>query len=121
MRSCASRLCRRTRSPPFLRSSGESGAFLDREAGVEHGLLVELVADEVQAERKALTVEATGDAHRRQAGEARGNREYVVQIHRQWIGRLADAERGRGCGWGQDDVALFECAGEIPLDQRADA
>ena len=45
--------------PPFVRARGEAGALLDREAGVEHDLLVELRADQVQAERKSLPVEAT--------------------------------------------------------------
>ena len=64
-------------------------------AGVQHALLVERLADELQAERQALPVEPAGHRHRRQAGEARRHREHVVQIHRQRIGRLlADAERG---------------------------
>ena len=46
----------------FSGRRGEARALLDREAGVEHALLVELVADQVQAERQALPVEPAGDA-----------------------------------------------------------
>ena len=109
----------RTRSPTTTPARVKPAALLDREAGVEHHLLVELVADQVQAERQALPVEPARDAHRRQAGEARRDREHVVQIHRQRVGRLADAERGRGRGRGQDHVALLERLAEILLDQRA--
>jgi hypothetical protein len=35
-------------SPPFLRPRGEPGALLDRKAGVQYRLLVELVPDEVE-------------------------------------------------------------------------
>ena len=93
----------------FSGRCGEAGALLDRQAGVEHALLVELAADEVEAERQALAVEPAGDRHRRQAGEAGRDREHVVQIHGQRVGRLlAEPERGRRRGRGEDQVALLE-------------
>ena len=53
------------------------------------------LADDLQAERQALAVEPAGHRHRRQAGEAGGDREHVVEVHRQRIGDLL-AEREGG-------------------------
>ena len=92
----------------FSARCGEAGAFLDRQAGVEHALLVEFAADQVEAERQALPVEPARHRHRRQAREARRDREHVVQIHRQRVAHLlAQPERRRRRGRGQDQVALL--------------
>ena len=54
---------------------GESGAFLDREAGIEDHLLVKLPADQVKAERKPLPVQRRRYRHGREPSEAGGNGE----------------------------------------------
>jgi hypothetical protein len=80
-------------------TSGNHGQYCCRSAlsgssdksPAEAGFLVERLADDLQAERQALS--RRGPRHRdaRQAGEVRGHREDVVEVHRdRIIGLLAD-------------------------------
>src|SRR5690348_18460123 len=80
--------------PPLLRFGAEPSTLLDREARVEHALLVERLADHLQAERQPVRVEPGRYAHRRQPGEACRDREHVGEVHRQRVVELV-AERGR--------------------------
>src|SRR5439155_13896679 len=75
-------------SPPRLRARGEAGALFEGEGGVQDRLLVQGLADELEAEGEAFGVEAGGDRHRRQAGEAGGDGEDVVQVHGDRVVRL---------------------------------
>src|SRR5690606_27749523 len=93
--------------PPLFRLGREPRPLLDRETGVEHALLVERLADHLQAERQSIGIEARRHAHRREAGKAGGDREHVVQIHRQRIVDLvAEREGGGRRSRGEDHVAL---------------
>ena len=105
--------------PPFLRSCREAGPFLDRKPRVQHHLLVELVADEMQAERQPCSSRPHGTliagSPARLAGTAKTSFKYIASGSVvSPIPNAADGAVGR-----KDQVALIESFGEIPLDQRA--
>ena len=50
----------------------EGGPLLDSEAGVEHALLVEGLADDLQPKREPLRIEPGRDGHGRKAGGTSG-------------------------------------------------
>ena len=68
------------RSPPLIRPRREPGPFLDRQSGVENALLVERLADDLQAERQPGAVEPLrqrlaerrAGPHRNSVGECAG-------------------------------------------------
>ena len=82
--------------------------------------LVERLADDLQAHWQAID-HARRDADAGQTGQARRNREQVIQVHGQRILGLG-AERERDCRAGRPDhgIVLVEDRVEVLLDQRAD-
>src|ERR1700722_13743447 len=78
--------------PPF--SLKISCRLLNDRTEREQRLLVERPADQLQAERQALRVEATRHRNARQAGHVHRHREHVVEIHLDRISKafLADGE-----------------------------
>src|SRR6202035_4747976 len=82
-------------APPRL-GLETSCRLLDHRAEREQRLLRERLADQLQAERQALGVEAARHRNARQAGHVHRHRKYVVEIHLDRIGTapFADAERG---------------------------
>src|SRR5690348_5982811 len=91
--------------PPSLGLGSKRGALLDRQPGVEHALFVEGLAYQLQPEREAIGIEPGGYAHRREPGEASGNGEHVVQIHRdRVVALLAEREGGARGGRGENHV-----------------
>src|SRR3984893_17704858 len=88
------RIARPVLAPPWL-SLKTSGGLLDHRAERKQRLLLERPADQLQAERQALGVEATWYRNARQAGHVHRHREHVVEIHLDRIGAalFADAKR----------------------------
>src|SRR5882672_6480239 len=81
-------------SPPALRRE-PAGGVLDHLAEREQCLLIERAADQLQAKRQALAVEAGRHRNPRQARHVHRHGENVVEIHLDRIGLtlLADPER----------------------------
>src|SRR5438105_12225155 len=81
-------------SPPPLRRE-PAGGVLDHLTEREQRVLVERAADQLQAKRQALAVEAGRHRNPRQPRHVHRHGEYVVEIHLDRIGLalLADAER----------------------------
>src|ERR1700722_7989848 len=70
--------------PPF--SLKISCRLLEERTEREQRLLLERPADQLQAERQALRVEATRHRNARQAGHVHRHRKHVVEIHLDRIG-----------------------------------
>src|SRR5580700_11566048 len=81
-------------TPPRLRLE-TSGGLLDHRAQRKQRFLLERPADQLQAERQALRVEAARHRNARQSGHVHRHGEHVVEIHLDRIGAafLADTER----------------------------
>ena len=72
-------------------------------------------------DREAVAVETDGQAHRRNTGQVRGDREHVGQVHRERIvGSLPDAERRGRRRRRHQDVEAGERLLVVADDQRAD-
>src|SRR5436189_6194278 len=107
-------------SPPALRRES-AGGVLDHLAKRKQRLLVEWTADQLQAERQALAVEAGRHRNPRQPGHVHRHGENVIEIHLDRIGLslLADPERRRRRRRRQHRVdALREAVLEILFDER---
>src|SRR5262245_40239491 len=108
-------------SPPPFRREPPCRLFDDMSER-EQCLLVEGAADELEPEREALRGQTPRDGKSGQPRHVHRHREYVVEIHLDRVGSplLADAERGRGRGGGENRIDTSREDGlEIALDQRA--
>src|SRR5882672_4687145 len=102
------------------RPRGERRRLLQRRRGPQHRLLIESAADDLQAQRQAVLVEAGRHRDAGQAGHRGGNGEHVVEVHGYRIVHLlAGGERRRGRGRRQQNVAFLEGLLEVARDQRA--
>ncbi len=83
--------------------------------------LAEIIPLHLQPDGQAAPVEATGNRHRRRAGQVAGDGEDVVQVHlHRIVGLGADLECRRRRRRAHDDVALFIGALEVVGDQPPD-
>jgi hypothetical protein len=66
---------------PPLRRRELAGGLFDDVGGLEQGFFFKRLADELQAERQALRVEAGGDGDAGETGHVDRHREDVVEVH----------------------------------------
>ena len=87
-KECGEGAIHRASSPPLVRAGREPGAFLDGEAGIQHALLVECLADDLKTQRQALCVKSARNRHGGKPRQRGRHGEDVVEIHRHRIVRL---------------------------------
>src|SRR5262245_27828401 len=87
-------------------------------SGIEEPRLIEMIGDELEADRQSGARSATWNADRGHPREIDRHRVDIAQIHGQRIVRLlADLEWRGGRGRRGNDVALLEGLGEV-IDQH---
>ncbi len=98
--------------------AGSSRRLLDDGAERKQRFFLERPADQLQAERQALRIEAARHRNARQPGHVHRHREHVVEIHLDRIGAalFADGERRRRRRRRQDGI---DAVGEAALRNRA--
>src|SRR5512143_2451523 len=92
--------------------------LLETVRDLEDPRLGEVVALELQADREPAAVEPAGNRQRRCAGQVRGDREDVVQVHLdRVVGLRAELERRRGRRRAHDHVAARPRVAEALRDE----
>src|SRR3546814_11993553 len=68
--------------PPLVRPRRKACAFFNRKARVQHGLLVQRLADDLETQRKSLRIQPARPRH---GGQPRQRRSAERRVGKEWV------------------------------------